>query len=297
MNSFESLLQQVLSFGESRGSRAGKTLSLFAPEPITFNLDGDRVALISSKKVPWKMALREFMWMLSGSTNVNDLRKSSPAMAAIWDNWADVNGFIGPTYGAQYRGAGAYEAAKYAQGYYNGDGVDQLAQVIDRLEETPDTRRALISLWSAPELEDMALEPCMVLFQFSRRGPNLEYLDLSVYQRSADMMLGVPFDLFQSSVLMHLVARELGRRGVRVSPRYLTWTGGDVHLYENQIEPAHQQLDQWRAKPAYEWTGLPKIAIDPFPSLSILDGTLEPGHIDILGYTPLPAIDGGAIAV
>lgn len=292
MNSFESLLQQVLSFGESRGSRAGKTLSLFAPEPITFSLQGNRVALISSKKVPWKMALREFMWMLSGSTNVNDLRKSSPAMGAIWDNWADPTGSIGPTYGAQYRNAGyAADSGDFP------NGIDQLAQVIDRLEKTPDTRRALISLWSVPELDQMELEPCMVLFQFSRRGPNLEYLDLSVYQRSADMMLGVPFDLFQASVLMHLVARELLRRGVTVSPRYLTWTGGDVHLYENQIEPAHQQLDQWRAKPAYEWTGLPKIAIDPFPSLSILDGTLEPGHIDILGYAPLPAVDGGAIAV
>jgi thymidylate synthase len=296
MSSFESLLQQVLSYGEERGSRAGATYSLFAPDPIRFDLTGQKAALISSKQVPWKMALREFMWMLSGSTNVNDLRKSSPAMGAIWDNWADTYGNIGPTYGAQYRNAGGLQGT---DGYTKGAryGNDQLAQVIDRLEKTPDTRRAVISLWSAPELDAMKLEPCMVLFQFSRRGPNLEYLDLQVYQRSADMMLGVPFDLFQASVLMHLVARELGRRGQAVTGRYLTWMAGDVHLYHNQVEPAHIQLDQWRTMSADQWNGLPALTIDPFPSLSILDGTLEPGHINVVGYNPQPPVDGGKIAV
>lgn len=289
MTSFEHLLFDVLHHGETRTSRTGlSTQSLFAPDPIRYDLTGGKLALISSKKVPWKMALREFMWMLSGSTNVETLRKSSPAMAQIWENWADNFGSVGPTYGAQYRNAGG-SLDEWLEG------TDQLAEVIDRLEATPDTRRALISLWSAPELSSMEIEPCMVLFQFERRGPNLEYLDLHVYQRSADMMLGVPFDLFQASILMHLIARELRLRGHEVDARRLVWSAGDVHLYENQLGPAQKQLEQWAnldpQAPA------PTVYIDQFPSLHILDGTLEPSHITVQNYNPQPPVDGGKIAV
>lgn len=294
MNPFEDLLFDVLTDGEARGSRAGRTRSLFAPDPLRYPLLGGRIPLLTSKGVPWKMALREFMWMLSGSTNTRDLRGSSPAMANIWDNWAQPNGSVGPTYGAQYRDAGGSFDAPHLYGEDASAGVDQLAQVIDRLAKTPDTRRAIISLWSAPELEAMTLEPCMVLFQFSRRGPSLEFLDLHVYQRSADMMLGVPFDLFQAGFLAHAVARELSvKRGQPVTARELTWSAGDVHLYENQIAPAELQLSQLaQAEPMRA-----KIVIDSHPSLSLLDGSLDPGNIKIIDYNPQPAINGGAIAV
>src|SRR5690606_9158652 len=182
---FEHLLHQVYTQGERRTDRTGTgTRSLFAPDPLRYDLRDRRIPLITSKAVPWKMALREFMWMLSGSTNVDDLRKSSPAMAAIWDNWA-VNGSIGPTYGAQYRDAGGSlwitPPEHFGSGLEHpgsGAGVDQVREVVIRLIERPDSRRALISLWSVAALRDMTLEPCMVLFQFSLRGPNYDELHL-----------------------------------------------------------------------------------------------------------------------
>lgn len=290
--SFEDLLTHVLTNGEMRTDRTGTgTRSIFSPPPLVYSLRDSRVALITSKQVPWRMALREFLWMLSGSTNTNDLRKSSPAMATIWDNWADGYGNVGPTYGAQYRNAGGASAQ---DGRVQEYGVDQLAQVIDRLVKTPNTRRALVSLWSVPQLDQMALEPCMVLFHFSLRGEMLDQLELHVYQRSADLMLGVPFDLFQASFLAHAVARELSlRTGQFVSATKLIWTAGDAHIYENQVEPVKLQLAQARdAEPMRA-----RMVLDPFPSLRLLDGTLDAGHVSIHEYNPMPPISGGPIAV
>ncbi|AVR56802.1 thymidylate synthase [Microbacterium phage Elva] len=299
---YEELLAHVVNNGERRTDRTGTgTLSVFAPPPLRFNLEDGQVALITSKKVPWKMALREFMWMLTGSTNVNHLRQWSPAMAGIWDAWANSDGDIGPTYGAQYRDAGG----SLLQGQVdwlpgvtiNSDrthGVDQLTEVVKRLLDAPDSRRALLSLWSVPELRDMAIEPCMVLFQFSLRGPAYDQLHVHVYQRSADMMLGVPFDLFQASVLAHLVARELSlTSGRRVTAAGLTWSAGDVHVYANQLDAAREQLGQaYGAEPMRA-----RIEIDSFPSLRLLDSTLEPSHINVRDYNPAAPIDAGKPAV
>lgn len=297
---YEELLAHVLNNGERRTDRTGTgTLSVFAPPPLRFNLEGGRVALITSKRVAWKMALNEFMWMLTGSTNINHLRQWSPAMAGIWEAWANKDGDIGPTYGAQYRDAGGtllQGQVDWLPGVtINSDrshGVDQVKEVVVRLLEAPDSRRAVLSLWSVPELRDMAIEPCMVLFQFSLRGPNYDQLHVHVYQRSADMMLGVPFDLFQASLLAHLVARELtlSRPANRpVQAAALTWSAGDVHVYANQIEAAREQLGQaYGAEPMRA-----TIDIDPFPGLRLLDSSLEPGHITVNDYNPAPAIDAG----
>ncbi|WNM67964.1 thymidylate synthase [Microbacterium phage Albedo] len=301
---FDDLLWKVLHHGERRTDRTGTgTLSLFAPDPLRYDLRDGRVALITSKKVPWKMALNEFMWMLTGSTNVEHLRQWSPAMADIWKAWANADGELGPTYGAQYRDAGGSlidsRATVNFEGAWNIDqrpaGVDQLREVILRLMDTRDTRRAVLSLWSVPELRDMAIEPCMVLFQFSLRGPNYDQLHVHVYQRSADMMLGVPFDLFQASVLAHLVARELTllQPARPITAASLTWSAGDVHIYSNQIEAAREQLGQAvTAGPAHA-----TIDIDTFPSLRLLDSTLEPSHITIRNYNPAPTINAGKPAV
>ncbi|UYL86362.1 thymidylate synthase [Microbacterium phage Jovita] len=303
MAGFETLLADVLNHGEHRTDRTGTgTLSLFAPDPLRFDLRDGRVALLTSKKVPWKMALREFMWMLTGSTDVNHLRQWSPAMADIWKAWANDKGQIGPTYGAQYRDAGGSllqtEPPSWGDPYgqpIGTYGVDQLREVIFRLMDARDTRRAVLSLWSVPELRDMAIEPCMVLFQFSLRGPNYDQLHVHVYQRSADMMLGVPFDLFQASVLAHLVARELTllQPARPITAHSLTWSAGDVHVYDNQIAAAREQLVQWQTA---EHMGA-RIVIDTFPSLRLLDSTLEPSHINIIDYDPAPAIDAGKPAV
>lgn len=284
---YERMLHHILVGGEKRTDRTGTgTLSLFSPGQLTYNLRDGRVPLITSKAVPWKMALREFMWMLTGSTNVHTLAETSEAMAGIWDNWADRNGDIGPTYGAQYRRAGGslmhdrnYD--EFQTGRPEQPGVDQLEQVIRRLSDTPDTRRALISLWSVPELEDMALEPCMVLFQFSLRGRNLDQLHLHVYQRSADMMLGVPFDLFQAGLLTHLIAREVSiETGRHITATEMTWSVGDAHIYENQIEAVREVLENSWTAPSMR----AKIEIPSSHELRLLDGTLTPAHIDVRDY-------------
>jgi thymidylate synthase len=286
-DSFEHLLWMVRHLGEERTDRTGTgTLSLFAPMPLKFSLEDMAVPLVESKQVAWKMALHEFLWMLSGSTDVNRLRITSPRMAAIWDNWADKGGDIGPTYGAQYRDAGGTLVRD--NGHSLSAGVDQLARVVKLLAEQPDTRRAVISLWSAPELDLMRLEPCMVLFQFSLRGPELDDLELAVYQRSADMMLGVPFDLFQAGFLAHAVARELTFiTGRDIRARGLTWTAGDAHVYLNQVDAVDRQLEQDldvdHSKPV-------TLAIDPHPGLRLLSNTLEAGHVKALDYEPQPAI-------
>lgn len=278
-HTYEDLIAEVLMGGEERTDRTGTgTRSIFAPAPLVYDLRQMHVPLITSKTVPWKMALREFMWMLSGSTNTNEL--DSPAMRAIWNNWADVHGDVGPTYGAQYRNAGATVAAH--------DGIDQLAQTIGRLVESPDTRRALISLWSVRELEFMALEPCMVLFQFSLRGPKLDQLHVQVYQRSADLMLGVPFDLFQAGVLAHLIAREVSiASGRHITATKLTWTAGDAHIYTNQMGPARELLQQARDMPRMRAKiELPRTS----DRLRLLDGTLTAGHINVVDYIAMPPI-------
>lgn len=283
---FETLLRDTLSFGEKRTDRTGTgTLSLFAPQQLTFDLRNMRVPLITSKRVPWKMATAEFLWMLSGSTNIEDL--DNKAMRAVWRNWANDYGDIGPTYGAQYRHAGR-------QVTYDYHTVDQLARVVNLLVDTPDTRRALISLWSAPELEDMALEPCMVLFQFSLRGENYDQLDLHIYQRSADLMLGVPFDLYQGGLLTHLVARELSLiTGKNVQGHRLSWSAGDVHIYNNQREHVELQLAQARHMEPMR----AKVVINAPNEFRLLDNQIKPAHITIADYRPEPSINAAPVAV
>ncbi|AUG84855.1 thymidylate synthase [Microbacterium phage Dismas] len=300
---FEELLAHVVNNGEVRTDRTGTgTLSVFAPPPLSFSLEDGRVPLITSKRVPWKMATAEFLWMLTGSTNVNHLRQWSPAMAGLWDSWANKDGDIGPTYGAQYRDAGGSLLTQQLNAVpglavvppSNPTGVDQVREVVSRLLSGADTRRALISLWSVAELRDMAIEPCMVLFQFSLRGPAYDQLHLHVYQRSADMMLGVPFDLYQAGLLAHLVARELSLvTGRDIQARRMVWSAGDVHVYANQLEAAREQLGQsYGAEPMRA-----RVVIDGFRGLRLLDSSLEPGHISVIDYNPAPAIDAGKPAV
>lgn len=285
-NPYDVLLSEVYYHGEVRTDRTGVgTRSIFAPNPLRFNLHNRGLALITSKQVAWRMATREFMWMLSGSTNTKDLQKTSAAMAMIWNNWSDENGDIGPTYGAQYRNSGHSHYAK---------GVDQLARVIETLTDKPDSRRALISLWGARELDAMGIEPCMVLFQFSLRGKDLDQLELHVYQRSADMMLGVPFDLFQASLLAHLVARELTMTSKRrITATDLIWSAGDVHIYENHLDAAHLQLNQALQAPLMS----AKLDLPMSDSFRLLDNTLTAAHITVDAYHTAPAIAAGPIAV
>lgn len=299
-DTYDDLLAHVLMAGESRVDRTGTgTISVFAPAPLVYNLGYNKVPLITSKRVAWKMATQELMWMLRGSTDLSDLR--SPQMKAIWSAWANADGEVGPTYGAQYRNAGGTLLQSAVSGTtpwgtpdHADAGIDQLATVVNRLTAQPYTRRAVISLWSAPELNAMGIEPCITQMTFSLRGANYDKLHLSVFQRSADMMLGVPFDLYQMGLLTHLVARELSKRVLApVTAERLTWTGGDVHVYLNQLQAARQQLLQAQnAEPVNA-----RVQIDPYPGLSILDGTLEGGHIQVVNYNPEDAVNAGTPAV
>lgn len=295
-HNYETLLNDVLTRGDLRGDRTGTgTLSLFAPPPLTYSLRNFKVPLIQSKRVAAGMATAELLWMLHGSSRVDDLRAMSPRMADIWSSWADEHGSVGPTYGRQWRSAGG-SLTNGGWGANSHYGVDQLRKLVVQLAEQPYTRRAVVSLWSVPELDDMGIEPCMVLFQFSLRGDKYEDLELHVYQRSADMMLGVPFDLYQAGLLAHLVARELWlTTGRHITATKLTWSAGDVHVYLNQLDAARAQLQQWREAGHPGTAG--QVGISPSPAVRLLDNTLQPEHIELFNYTPLPAIDAGAPAV
>lgn len=283
--SYEGLLDHVLLYGDRRTDRTGTgTLSVFAPPALRYSLKDRHVPLITSKRVPWKMATAEFLWMLSGSTNISDIE--SAAMRRVWANWADGTGYVGPTYGAQYRSAGATLDTEA-----DWPGVDQLARVLDILEHSPDSRRAVISLWSAPELDEMALEPCMVLFQFSLRGKNYDQLELVIYQRSADLMLGVPFDLYQGGLFAHLVAHELTMRtGRPIVATQLIWQAGDAHIYTNHITAASTVLHQ-------HIEAEPMAAFVDFPPTTRLLKDISPDSVEVYNYNPMPAVNAGPIAV
>lgn len=265
--SYNDLLKLVFLYGEKRTDRTGTgTRSLFGMSH-TFNLHEGRIPVIGSKKVLWEKALLELSWMLRGETNIAGLGKA----ANIWKPWADENGNLGPVYGAQWRNFG--REALRAEGQYSltpPNGIDQIQYVVSELRQNPDSRRAFISSWNPLELEEMALPPCPVSYQFSLRGENYDELHLHVYQRSADLFLGVPFDLVNFGALAHIIAHALG-----VKASYLMVSYGDVHIYDNHKDQVAQMLRE----------GAPEIN-DPRLHLrkgvSYLDGSVP--LPDIVGY-------------
>jgi len=274
--SYLNLAKQILNYGETRTDRTGTgTRSIFGAH-LEWDLHDKTVALVTTKEVAWDKALHELCWMLRGDTSLEGL---GPARN-IWEPWADEHGQLGPIYGAQWRGT-TFASSLGEEGA--GDGslrVDQLANVIDLLRQSPDTRKAVLSAWSPRDLPMMALEPCPVLYQFSRRGATYGDLELSVYQRSADMFLGVPFDLFEMSVMAHLVARELGIRATR-----LIWNAGDTHIYKNHLPQMMEQVGRRISK------HVPSLVVkDRAPAL--LDPSLARRHLEIWNYASLPRLTG-----
>lgn len=216
------LLDKCLRDGEEKDDRTGTgTYSLFG-ERLEFDIS-DSFPLLTTKKVPFKLVATELLWFLDAKNktdlNVKDLQKMGNT---IWDEWASETGNLGPIYGVQWR---------------NWLGIDQITNVIKRLRTDPDSRRHIVSAWNVAELEYMALPPCHLLFQFyvSRTG----HLDCQVYQRSADIFLGVPFNIASYSLLTYMIAHL-----TRYKPGKLIWVGGDVHLYKNHIEQAATQLSR-----------------------------------------------------
>jgi thymidylate synthase len=219
---YEDLLRDVLENGAEKGDRTGTgTRSLFGRQ-LRFDL-AEGFPLVTTKKVHTKSIWGELIWILSGSTNVRWLQENG---IRIWNEWADEDGELGPVYGKQWR---SWEDK-------DGNAVDQIANVIEQIKTNPNSRRLIVSAWNPGEVDDMALPPCHLLFQFYVADGRLS---LQLYQRSADIFLGVPFNIASYSMLVHLVAAQTG-----LEVGEFVHTFGDVHLYNNHVEQAKLQLSR-----------------------------------------------------
>jgi thymidylate synthase len=252
------LMRHVRDTGAKKADRTGTgTLSVFGYQ-MRFDL-ATGFPMVTTKKLHTRSIIHELLWFLAGDTNIGYLKANQ---VSIWDEWADANGDLGPVYGAQWRSWPAPD----------GRHIDQLEQVITTLKTNPDSRRIIVSAWNVAELDKMALMPCHALFQFYVADGRLS---CQLYQRSADIFLGVPFNIASYALLTHMVAQQTG-----LIPGEFIWTGGDCHLYVNHLEQVEEQLAR---KPL------------PWPELSILS---HPDSIDgyvyedfeILGYEHHPHI-------
>ncbi|MHB8447618.1 MAG: thymidylate synthase [Rudaea sp.] len=264
MRQYLDLLRDVLENGAEKSDRTGTgTRSLFGRQ-LRFDL-ADGFPLVTTKKLHTRSIVHELLWFLRGETNIRYLKENG---VSIWDEWADANGDLGPVYGRQWR---SWQGA-------DGKVVDQIAWLIDEIKCNPDSRRLVVSAWNVAELAKMALAPCHCLFQFHVARPaNSQRARLScqLYQRSADVFLGVPFNIASYALLTHLIAQVCD-----LTPGDFVHTFGDVHLYKNHIEQARTQL-------AREPLPLPALKLNP-DVRSILDFRFE--DIAIEGYSPHPAI-------
>ena len=231
---YEDLLRRVLESGTPKTDRTGTgTVSLFG-ERLRYDLS-QGFPLITTKRVHFKSIAVELLWFLRGDSNVAWLRDQG---VTIWDEWADERGELGPIYGVQWRSWPTPD----------GGHVDQIATVLDTLRKDPDSRRMLVSAWNVSELPGMALAPCHAMFQFYVAGGKLS---CQLYQRSADLFLGVPFNVASYALLTLMVARQVG-----LEPGDFVWVGGDCHIYRNHVAQVTEQL----TRPAF-----------PFPTLEIAD--------------------------
>jgi thymidylate synthase len=222
VNGYLELLRAVRERGEPKGDRTGTgTLALFGWQ-MRFDLAAG-FPLVTTKRVHLRSVVHELLWFLRGDTNIGYLNANG---VGIWDEWADGNGDLGPVYGRQWRAWGAADGRK----------IDQLAQVVETLKRNPDSRRMVVSAWNVGELDDMKLLPCHALFQFYVAAGKLS---CQLYQRSADVFLGVPFNIASYALLTHLVAQQCD-----LAVGDFVWTGGDCHLYLNHLEQADLQLSR-----------------------------------------------------
>lgn len=258
MRQYLDLLQYVLDHGQKKEDRTGTgTLSVFGYQ-MRFDLQ-EGFPLLTTKKLHTKSIFHELIWFLKGETNIKYLKDNG---VSIWDEWADADGNLGPVYGAQWR--------KW-QGM-DGNTYDQITQVIDQIRTKPDSRRLIVSAWNVPFIEKMALPPCHCLFQFYVANGELS---CQLYQRSADIFLGVPFNIASYALLTHMIAQVIG-----LKPGTFVHTLGDAHLYLNHREQAQLQLTR-------EPKALPVLTLNP-ERRSIFDFRFE--DITISGYDPDPAI-------
>ncbi len=252
------LLQQVLEHGTAKGDRTGTgTVSVFGAQ-LRFDLAAG-FPLLTTKRVHLKSIIHELLWFLKGDTNVKYLKDNG---VSIWDEWAKPDGELGPVYGYQWRSWPAPD----------GRHIDQISQVVDMLKKNPDSRRIIVSAWNVADLDKMALMPCHAFFQFYVAGSKLS---CQMYQRSADMFLGVPFNMASYALLTLMVAQVCG-----LKPGDFVHTFGDTHIYNNHMTQVREQLS--RAPRA-----LPVMKLNPAVK-NIFDFKYEDFTLE--GYDPHPAI-------
>lgn len=270
------LLQYVLANGTEKGDRTGTgTLSHFGAQ-LRFDLAAG-FPLLTTKKVHFKSIVYELLWFLSGSTNVDYLQQNN---VRIWNEWATADktalfnrsaGDLGPVYGHQWRN---YGASKADNGNYNNDGVDQISKLIEQIKVNPNSRRLIVSGWNPVEANQVALPPCHTLFQFFVADNKLS---CQLYQRSADLFLGVPFNIASYALLTHMMAQVCD---LKVGE--FIWTGGDCHIYQNHREQVELQLTR-------ELYQLPTLSLNPKVK-DIFAFSYE--DISVEGYESHPAIKG-----
>jgi thymidylate synthase len=244
--------------GTHKSDRTGTgTTSVFGRQ-IRFDL-AKSFPLITTKRVHFKSVAVELLWFLRGESNVKWMQDQG---VTIWNEWADADGELGPVYGVQWRSWPTPD----------GGHIDQIAELVGNLKSNPDSRRHIVSAWNVSELKDMALPPCHAFFQFYVADGKLS---CQLYQRSADMFLGVPFNIASYALLTHMVAQQAG-----LDVGEFVWTGGDVHIYENHMDQVLKQLE----REPYEY---PRLLITRKPA-SIFDYTLE--DFEVVGYRHHPTI-------
>ncbi len=262
MQAYLNLMREVLESGVVKGDRTGTGVRSLFGRQMRFDL-GAGFPLLTTKRLHTKSIVHELIWFLEGDSNIAYLQQNG---VSIWDAWADENGDLGPVYGKQWR---SWEGA-------NGETFDQIAWLVAEISRNPDSRRLIVSAWNVPDIERMKLPPCHCLFQFYVSG---EKLSCQLYQRSADLFLGVPFNIASYALLTHLVARECG-----LGVGDFVHTFGDVHLYSNHEAQALEQLSR-NPRP------LPKLRLAPAapsPRGALFDLRAEDIAFD--GYDPWPAI-------
>ena len=263
MRQYLDLLQLILDTGAEKGDRTGTgTRSVFGHQ-MRFDLR-EGFPLVTTKKVHARSVFAELLWFLRGDTNVKWLHDRG---VSIWDEWADDNGDLGPVYGYQWRSWPAPD----------GRHIDQVAQVIEQIRRDPDSRRHIVSAWNVADIPQMALAPCHTMFQFyvAQDDSGQGRLSCQLYQRSADVFLGVPFNIASYALLTHMVAQVAG-----LGVGDFVHTLGDAHLYSNHVEQAQLQLTR-------DPRPLPTLTLDP--AVTELDA-FDLEHISIGGYDPHPGI-------
>jgi len=258
MRQYHQLMQHVLDQGVEKHDRTGTgTISVFGYQ-MRFNLE-EGFPMVTTKKLHLRSIIHELIWFLKGETNIQYLKENG---VSIWDEWADEHGNLGPVYGSQWR---SWKGA-------DGNAVDQITQVIEQIKKNPDSRRLIVSAWNVAEIEKMALPPCHAFFQFYVANGKLS---CQLYQRSADIFLGVPFNIASYALLTMMVAQVCG-----LGYGDFVHTLGDAHLYSNHLEQTKLQLSR-------ECRSLPTMKINP-EIKSIFDFKFE--DFELLNYDPHPHI-------